>query len=382
MIKKTVLLILFTSLLLVFHTSGSAEAGSGLRVLDASVRLEFPSKMNFALSAESDVAITDIRLCYRVERMSHARVTSEIYIEFEPDTEVEVGWNWDMRKTGALPPGSSLEHWWVVEDAGGATIETERTEVRVEDDRYEWDSLAEGQITIYWYEGKNSFAQDVLSAAQQALARVGEDTGVTLERPVKIYIYANADDLRGSMIYPQEWTGGVAFTRYGIIAIGIAPDNLEWGNRAIAHELTHLVIHQMTFSPYGGLPTWLNEGLAMNAEGELNPFYEALLTLATDEDILISVRSLASPFSAFAGESALAYAQSYAVVKFLIDNYGKEKMFKLLTAFKQGSGYDEALVRVYGFDMDELDALWREYITTGKTPVEATAGRNLCTAAV
>ena len=105
MIKKTVLLTLIVSLLLVVHTSGLAEAGSGLNVLDTSVRLEFPLKINFTLSAESDVAITDIRLCYRVERMSHAQVTSEIYIEFEPDTKVEVEWNWDMRKTGALPPG-------------------------------------------------------------------------------------------------------------------------------------------------------------------------------------------------------------------------------------------------------------------------------------
>ena len=39
-------------------------------------------------------------------------------------------------------------------------------------------------------------------------------------------------------------------------------------------------------------------------------------------------------------------------------------MFELLNTFKQGSGYDEALLKVYGFDMDGLDALWRAaYIT-------------------
>jgi len=37
---------------------------------------------------------------------------------------------------------------------------------------------------------------------------------------------------------------------------------------------------------------------------------------------------------------------------------------KLLTfACRQGSGYDGALDKVYSFDMDGLDTLWREYVT-------------------
>ncbi|GAI47128.1 unnamed protein product, partial [marine sediment metagenome] len=132
---------------------------------------------------------------------------------------------------------------------------------------------------------------ELMAAAHQALARLAEDTGAHLEKPVVIYIYADAQDLQGAMIYPQEWTGGVAFTRYGIIAIGIAPDNLYWGKRAVAHELTHLVIHQMTLNPYSDLPTWLDEGLAMYAEGALEPVFATYLNRAIAEDTLISVRS-------------------------------------------------------------------------------------------
>ena len=202
-----------------------------------------------------------------------------------------------------------------------------------------------------------------MASAQQALARLAKDTGAYLEKPVKMYIYADAQDLRGAMIYPQEWTGGVAFTRHGIIAIGIAPNRLDWGKRAIAHELSHLVIHQVTFNPYIGLPTWLDEGLAMYAEGELESGYVALLNEAIAEESLISVRSLSSPFSAHAEQAYLAYAQSYSLVEFLINNYGQSKMLELLNTFRQGSSYDGALDKVYGFDMDGLDALWRDYVT-------------------
>jgi hypothetical protein len=197
---------------------------------------------------------------------------------------------------------------------------------------------------------------------QQALARLANDTGARLMKPVKVYIYASPRDLQGSMIFPQEWTGGVAFTRYGIIAIGISPNALDWGSRAITHELTHLVIHQMTFNPYGDLPVWLNEGLAMYNEGPLEPVLVSLLGQAVAEGSLISVRSLASPFSTDAAKAVLSYAQSHSLVEFLLSSYGQDKMFELLNSFRQGSSYDGALEKVYGFDMDGLNTLWREYI--------------------
>jgi hypothetical protein len=172
------------------------------------------------------------------------------------------------------------------------------------------------------------------------------------------------------MIYPQEWTGGVAFTRYGIMAIGIDPAKLDWGKRAIAHELTHLVIHQITLNPYSDLPTWLDEGLAMRNEGPLESVFTAYLNRATDEESLISVQSLSSPFSAYAGEATLSYAQSYSLVEFLIDSYGQGKMFELLSTFREGSTYDGALEEVYGFDMDGLDVRWQEWLTRPAGSVE------------
>jgi len=356
------------SLLLVFSLclfpQAQVEAGtSGIKGVH-SAEAEFPSKLHFNLSAESDVNINDIRLHYTVDQESYAQVTSEVYIEVVSDTAIDAQWTWDMRKTGGLPPGSGVEYWWTVEDIEGNRAETAPARVRFDDDRYSWRSLTEGKVTIYWYDGEQHFADEIMLAAQQTLARLAEDTGAYPKRPVKVYVYASAGDMRGAMIFPQEWSGGVAFTRYGIVSIGIASNDLSWGRRAIAHELTHIVVHQMTFNPYSGLPAWLDEGLAMYAEGALDPGFSNYLKKAIAENGLISVRSLSSPFSAIAEESYLAYAQSYSLVEFLIIAYGQEKMLELLNTFSEGSSYDGALKEVYGFDMDGLDKLWRDYITS------------------
>ncbi len=368
MIKKTRILALVVCLILAVLSPVSVQAQGRLTVLDSSAQVEFPSKLSFNLTVESDVNITDIRLRYTVDRVSFAEVTSEVYIEFVPSTTVDVAWALEMVKIGGLPPGASVEYWWVIEDAKGDKVETAPVQVQFDDNRYSWRSLTEGKVTMCWYKGDESFIQELMAAAQQALVRLAEDTGAYLEEPVKLYIYANAQDLQGAMIYPREWTGGVAFTRYGVIAIGVALGNLQWGKRAIVHELTHLVIHQMTFNPYGGLPTWLDEGLAMYTEGLLEPEVKAYLDKAIAEDSLISVRSLSSPFSAYAEESVLSYAQSYSLVEFLFSDYGQAKMLELLNTFKQGSTYDEALDKVYGFDMDGLNTLWRDYIAMSAQP--------------
>ncbi len=363
MIKKASLLALAVCLFLTLLSPGLVQAQGELTILDSSAQSEFPYRLNFSLSADSGVNITDIRLHYRVDRMGFAQVTSEVYIEFAPTNTVSFDWPLEMVRIGGLPPGSSVDYWWTVEDARGDRLETAPARVNFDDTRYSWQSLTEGKVTMYWYQGDQSFAQELMATAQQALARLAEDTGAELEKSAKLYIYANSQDLQGAMIYPQEWTGGVAFTRYGIMAIGIAPANLDWGKRAIAHELTHLVIHQMTLNPYNDLPTWLDEGLAMHTEGPLEPIFTDYLDRAIAENSLISVQSLSSPFSAYAEESVLSYAQSYSLVDFLITNYGQEKMLELLNTFRQGSSYDGALEKVYGFDMDGLDALWRDYVT-------------------
>ena len=363
MIKKAGFLALAICLLLALFSPGLTWAQSELVILDSSAQADFPQGLNFTLSAESSAEITDIRLHYRVDRMSFAPVTSEIYIEFVPATAVSINWTLEMIRIGGLPPGSSVEYWWTVTDARDDRVATAPAAVLFNDSRYAWQSLTEGKIILYWYQGDAAFAQELMAAAQGALEHLKDYTGAELEKPVKLYIYASARDLQGSMIYPQEWTGGVAFTRYGIVAIGITPDNLDWGERTIAHELTHLVIHQVTLNPYNDLPTWLDEGLAMHSEGPLEPVFAGYLNGAIAEGRLISVQSLASPFSAYAGEAALSYAQSYSLVEFLVMSYGQERMFELLNTFREGSTYDGALEKVYGFDMDGLDALWQQWVT-------------------
>ncbi|MFC1846563.1 peptidase MA family metallohydrolase [Chloroflexota bacterium] len=371
MIKRITVVALVAALLLTIASPIAANAESGIKVTDSFTEAVFPYLLTFNIEAESDAEINEIRLHYRVERDSFARVTSEVDVQFTAGKSVSVGWTMEMIKSGGFPAGTVIDYWWTLEDNAGSSLQTEIYQLQFNDERYDWNSLTEGNISLYWYSGDQSFARQIMDATQVAMQRVTTDTGAYLEKPVRLYIYASSQDLLGAIIFPQEWTGGVAYTTFGVVAIGINENNIEWGKRAIVHELMHLVTHQVTHNPYNYLPVWLNEGLSMYAEGEMGYTFESYLQQAVLNDRLISVRSLSSPFSADARISYQSYAQSMSLVEYLIEGYGQDKMLALLNTFRQGSTYDSALMQVYGFDMDGLNELWREYIMAQYAPAAA-----------
>ena len=135
----------------------------------------------------------------------------------------------------------------------------------------------------------------------------------------------------------------------------------------MAHEMAHLVVHQVTMNGYGiALPSWLDEGLAMYAEGELSSEFASALNSAVKSGGLDSVQSLSSSFPADTASALLAYAESHSLVEYLLDHEGgKENMLALLGAIRDGNGYEEALQEVYGLSISQLDSQWKQYLTAG-----------------
>jgi len=372
MIKRITLI---TAALLLLLNPTFVVAEDGITVMISGVDVDFPNQAVFTLEAESYVDIIDVRLYYQVDKMNYVEVISEGWADFVPANKIEANWTWDMRYA-SLPPGAEVTYWWMIEDTDGNELETAPVVMNFDDSRYSWQSLTStvpqsGEVTLFWYKGGDFFARELMDACEEGLVRLTQDIGTHPERPIKIYIYASSSDLQGAMIFPQEWTGGVAFTEFSIIAINIPSSEIDWGKRALVHELTHLVVHQATFSPYGQLPPWLDEGLAMYNEGELEPVFRSYLEEAILKDELISVRSLCSPFSAYYEIALLSYAQSYSLVEYLLDNYGQDKMLDLLALLKQGSTYDGALTDVYGFDIDGLDVRWRATLAIPGVPSQS-----------
>ena len=366
-------LLALLGLLLVDIQTTSAQ--QTLEITDTGVTSDFPRAITFHMTAGGPADITDAEVRFRVERRSCAQVENSGFAEVTPGRLVTTEWTWDMRRGGSLPPGATVQYRWRVRDAAGAAAESAERSYEVTDDQHTWRTMSQGRLTLSWYTSDRPFAEALMESAQDALARLESSTGARPEGDVKLFIYASARELQESLVFPQEWTGGVSFTGFDIVAIGIPPGSLTWGQAAIAHELTHVVMEQLTFSCIGSVPAWLAEGLATLNEdptGAAQPQYAGALDRAIESDALLSVRSLSGSFPAAQDEAILAYGQSFSLVDYLVNTYGAERMESLLSAFRSGSTADDALERVYGFDQSGLEVEWR--LQVGAQPMAEVPG--------
>jgi hypothetical protein len=309
-----------------------------------------------------------VRLLYRVVgQLATARGDAD----FEQGTRVEASFTIDQERD-YLPPGTELEYWWKITNEAGDTLKTDPQSLLYLDERHDWQTLSNDWLTLYWYTGDRAFGEALFDRANKTLDQIEAEAGVRLETPVKIFIYGSYADLRDAIaVGSHEWTGGQAFTEQGLVVIGVSPSDLTYGLVATPHELTHLVIHQATDNPFGDIPSWLDEGLAVYMSGELDADwrgYRDLVARSAKNGELMTLQTLSSSFPADSAQAGLAYAQSGVVVEFIIKHYGEEAMAHLLEIFSEGTLYDDALEQSLGVDTWGLDNVWRESI--GAPPLE------------
>ena len=364
---KILTLLLTVSLLL----PTSAFALPSTEIEKNEVKFNFPETATFRAHITSGAEIQSIVLEYGNEQQTCGEVIAKAFPQFTPGKSVDAEWTWEMRQSGSLPPGATIWWRWRVTDANGSeTVSETKTAIWL-DSVHNWKTLSEGLINFHWYRGDESFARDLLNAAQNGLKFNETESGLVADAPIDIYIYGNTNDLRDAVLYEPGWTGGQAFPDQDIVILGISQSDLDWGRNSIVHELTHVLVGHLTFSCLGDVPTWLNEGLAVFSEGELDSASQQQLDEAIKDDTLLSVRSLSSGFSEVPDKAYLSYSQSFSIVKFLVETYGQAKMTELLTALRDGLTIDEALQQTYNFNVEGLEDAWRASIGAQPRAVSA-----------
>ncbi|HSK88278.1 MAG TPA: peptidase MA family metallohydrolase [Anaerolineales bacterium] len=353
-------------------TVTSAFASPRADVANNEVVLHFPESATFRLSFTGESELTSVVLEYGNEQQTCGEVIAKAFPQFTPGKTIQAEWTWEMRQSGSLPPGAQLWWRWRITDANGNETVTETQTATWLDDVHNWQTMQNGEnLELHWYEGDQNFIDDLAQAAYDGLVFNETQSGLKAEAPIDIYIFADTDDLKEAVLYEPSWTGGQAFPEQNIVILGISKSDLDWGKDAIVHELTHVLVGHLTFSCLGDVPTWLNEGLAVYSEGGLDPASQQQLEDAIRNDTLLTVRSLSSGFSEVADKAYLSYSQSYSIAKFLIETYGQDKMTSLLVALRDGLTIEEALIQTYGFNLDELEDLWRQAIGAQPRPVSA-----------
>lgn len=338
-----------------------AAAEGGIEVAAQDVRNEFPEGAVFSVSATSDAEITEVTLRYEV-----APDGSRAYGVAECTGVTSVQCSFDLKSNPRtfLIPGTEITYFWELEDAAGNHLETEPVLYVYEDSRFSWESLSEGNLTVWFYSADEEQVRSLLQVGLEVLERMGALVDTEVDFPVKVFYYDSASDMQAAAIAQRDMPdtgvitlGEVVFSDTALVSADATPLDI------LRHELSHIVLRRAAKGALIDVPAWLEEGTAVYAQNNPLGGVEGALELAIERNEPFSIRSLTSSSLGRRGTNvSLFYGQSWSVVSFLIDEFGPEKFSELFAVLREGTTTDEALERVYGFDQDGLENAWRESV--------------------
>lgn len=259
-----------------------------------------------------------------------------------------------------IPAGAEIEWFWQLTTVDGEVIETDRELFRYEDPRYDWQPLTGDNLILYYYGNNESVAQLLFREGEDAIVEMSALLGITLDFPARVYMWASTSDATGVERTESDSfeevivTGG---TRVLADLVHVFQPTV-W---VVRHELTHVLTKIAGEGGIGNIPSWLDEGTATYAEGDWRARRGQALNFAIENDTLFNVRSMVS-VSNVPGRVDIFYGQAADLVTFLINTFGEDQFAEFFGVFKRGSTVDNALLEIYGFDRDGLDAAYRQLL--------------------
>ncbi|PWH17652.1 MAG: hypothetical protein DDG59_07690 [Anaerolineae bacterium] len=268
----------------------------------------------------------------------------------------------DLREM-PLRPFARVDYWLegVFED--GTPFTTEKKEFLYEDNRFPWKSRAQASFRVHWRQGDLQFAQTALNVAKEAQIALTKLLPVEEDRLIEIYIYETPGELRQAIQKPNHsWVGAHADPDLGVLLISVSQgmDQRLQMEQQIPHEMAHIYLYRFQPNAYAYLPIWLQEGLASAVEIYPNPDYFTLLETAWQNQSLLSLQNLCQTFPQEAAQAYLAYAQSAAIVQYLIDQYGIEKLRQLIETYAEQVDCEVGVYRTYGLSLAQLEGEWQK----------------------
>ena len=338
-----------------FSTAGAAT----LTVHLSEAIPDFPNGITFRLQADVSEPVTRVELRYFPDGVPVINVARP---QTRTGTHVDVTHTVDLL-LDYLPPAVDVRYYWQLTLASGESVRTPEQRLFYMDEQHDWKSLQDGIVTLYYYAGNQSFAQQALDTTVRAIERFDRAFGVSTEGPIRVVMYANDRDFRAALpVGSDDWVGGFAEPDLGLIVVAIQPGDTGEVARMLSHEVVHVVMAQATANPYNAPPPWLNEGIASYYQEVPDDRFAPVLQRAVREGRLDTVRALNSAFPPDPAAAILAYAESESIARFIIEEKGTDAMADLINVFREGVSYDEAVQRALGISLDELDQEWKAWL--------------------
>ncbi len=200
---------------------------------------------------------------------------------------------------------------------------------------------------------------------EQIYADLSEKFQYKLKGPILIEVFNNHEMFSGRVVaLPDLHTVGACTGRMFAM---VSPNGkgiskpFNWA-RVLRHEMVHIFnLDQTHFQT----PHWLTEGLAVGNEGFPRPQqWNDLLRERVPKDDLMDLDDIDLGFirPRTPLDWSMAYCQSQLYVDYMKSKYGADSVAKMLDAYRDGLGTDEAVKKACGVEKTAFEKGYRAFL--------------------
>jgi hypothetical protein len=337
--------------------SPAGTASADIRVVTNTATNQFPNGIRFDFFFESDRPVTDIRLRFRILPDGvNATVRPECTEGRVMNCQAIVG---NVGQT-YMVPGAEIVYSWQITDDAGERFQSDEAQTVYQDTRFDWESVSEDNLTVYYYFGDEQTHRSVLNVAKETVDRFSGLLNTSIDFPVKIWVYRSAQDLQPAVASRRGQGNDNSIRTLGEVGASdtaLVSRDTEFLD-IVRHELAHVVTRAGTRTHLVDIPIWINEGISSYAQNNLLPNEAQALSVAIQRNSVLPITSLGVSARGTGGAVSLFYAQSGSIIGFMVEVLGEEKFGEFVAALARDT-VDGALGSVYGLDLLGLENAWR-----------------------
>ncbi|MCK4802514.1 PD40 domain-containing protein, partial [bacterium] len=238
-------------------------------------------------------------------------------------------------------------------------------------DQHTWYIAETEHFQIYHYPEERHLIPKVSKMLEKAYQKVTGDLDISIEKKTPFFLYLTHNHFEQNNIASiGEGVGGFAEPYKNRFVIPITGSDKEL-EHVITHEFTHIASFNIW---YGGFwksaslmrfvfyPLWIVEGLAEYESKEWETKDHMFLRDAAISDMIIPLGKLHSFNHLKMHQVYLAYKEGHSAISFLAEEYGEDKVPKLIKDFQESLDITRVFARTIDTDLYSFDKKWQRYM--------------------
>lgn len=196
----------------------------------------------------------------------------------------------------------------------------------------------------------------VLDILEEAYREIGQKFGHYASKPLVVVLHPNAT-FQANTGSPA-WADGLFDPILGRIHLPIqgALTDRAWLKRVLRHEFVHALLHDHQGVNNNALPTWLNEGLAMQLSSDHWPDVDEL---TRSEISFMPLATLEGSWANLSADAAsVAYLEADSATHYMVSRYGMHEVQQLLGRLKKKQTLAAAIQAELSLSYDQFQSRW------------------------